>query len=180
MSDRRAYSRFVLRPLGARLYALGPCVLIAVALTFGAARPFLVWRSVPDAELPKALFSFGLLVAVSGWLWSFARMALVIDETGIVFRNFLRTWDIPWSEIAEIGVKYVGNPGDVGDRLPFLLRTRTPPAMGVRRLDDRYVPACQCTAELWLKDIRPLLSALERHTEGRNISMTLTEEDLLP
>ncbi len=153
-------------------------MLIAVALTFAVARPFLVWRSVSEAELPRALFSFGLLVTVVGSLWSFAQMALVIDEAGIVFRNFLRTWNIPWSEIAEIGVRYVGDAGPVSERLPLLRRLSTPPAMGIRKRDGRYVPACQCTAELWLKDIRPLLA--ERHTEGRNIAMNLTEQDLLP
>lgn len=169
---------FVIRPLTPRLWAVGAWFIMA-----GLAALIVTVIRVTATE---ETFSFkwwvwvpSLVVALVGAVRSFLRMALIINDDQLVIRNAVRTWRVKWDEIAEIGLKYVGLATQVSTRIPPLLQGRTPPALGVRLVSGRYVPAAQASAYLRPETADDLLSNIEGHAKRHAIPVTLVASDLI-
>jgi hypothetical protein len=164
--------RLVVRTLEPRVWAvIGWCLLGSL---IGAGLGLLVFDSV----LTTPGVTVAVSIAVAGSAWSFLRMALVVDESGVEIRNFIRTWRLSWQDIAEIGVKHVGHPGAVSGRRTILVSDATPPAIGFATKTGRYVPAAQATAYMNSTHQRQLLEVLVDFAAPHNIPVTVRPQEL--
>ena len=164
--------RLVVRTLEPRVWAvIGWCLLGSL---IGAGLGLLVF----DTVLTIPAVTVGVSIAVAGSAWSFLRMALVVDESGVEIRNFIRTWRLRWQGIAEIGVKHVGHPGAVSGRRTILVSDATPPAIGFATKTRHYVPPAQATAYMHSADQRQLLEVLGDFAAQHNIPVTLRPQEL--
>ena len=163
----------ILRPLVPRLWAIGAWIMIGLAVYIV---PSVVMAGGPSSSPPA--ITLGALVAIIGSWWSASRLAFSISTRGIEIRNAICTRHIEWDDIAEIGIKYVGLPTQVGHSVPRILLGRTPPAVGIRLRTGKYVPAAQATAYLPAESRRRVIDVLTAEAGSRGVSISVRADDL--
>jgi hypothetical protein len=76
------------------LWLAGVCALIGLFLLFSVARS---WADDPEP------LSAAWVVLVLAMVWSlYVRPAVVLDDEGVVFRNILRDFHIPWVQVTDV------------------------------------------------------------------------------
>ncbi len=164
---------FILRPLVPRLWAIGGWIIVALGIFVISG---LVIRGRPSPSVSG--ISVALAVGVGGSAWSASRLAFSVSSHGVEIRNVICTWSYRWDELAEVGFKYVGLPLDVSQRIPKLLQLRTPPAIGIRLRNGKYVPAAQATAYLSELSRQKLIDVLTAEAEAHGVEVTVQASDL--
>src|SRR5207302_11275399 len=116
------------------------CLVVGFLVSLAATRVVVRPHGASSLTSPAGA-SVGAAVAVVGMGYSVSRLRVVVDPIGLRICNAMRSWPSTWDEIDEVGLKYVGLRTDVGQRASSWRQGRTPPGLGIRRRDRRYVPA---------------------------------------
>jgi hypothetical protein len=119
-----------------------------------------------------------VVVGILGGAWSASRIKFLVDESGITITNPLGTWRCPWEEVASVGVKYLGISTQPGVRPRYIVSGATPPVVGVRRRDGRYVPGAFATMHLSERRRTELVGVLAELGLPRGTAVEVTPQDL--
>lgn len=164
---------FVVRPLVPRLWAIAGWVVIGLGV-------YLTYSLVTEGRPSPSVPAIGLAIAfgIVGSIWSATRLAFCVSAHGLEIRNVIRTWSYRWDDVAEVGFKYVGLPLEVSQRIPAILQGRTPPAIGIRLRNGKYVPAAQATAYLSGELSKRLLDVLTAEAGSHGVPVSVQASDL--
>lgn len=170
---RRNNALFVVRPLVPRLWAIGGWILIGFGV-FVVHGVMTHGRPSPSA----AGICLAITAGIGGSIWSASRLAFSVSSNGLEICNVICTWRYRWEDVAEVGLKYVGLPLGVSQRIPTILQGRTPPAIGIRLRNRKYVPAAQATAYLSDEVCERLLDVLTYAAGAHGVAVTVQARDL--
>lgn len=165
----------VVRSLKARLWTVGTWIVLGFAAIVCSS--ILQYKSSPLSPPWPVVIGVGGVV-LFGAVRSFVRLAFVADQSGVAVHNPLRSYCAPWSEVEEVGVKYVGSMASVGTRIPRLFQGSTPPGVGVRLKTGRVFPAAVATAYLDADRRRWLRESIEELVRPLGVRVSLEPGDL--
>jgi hypothetical protein len=164
----------VVRRVLPMLWASGIWLVLGWILTIVAS----IISSAGAVVLQRSSVALGVLLWLLGSAWTFVRMRLVIDVQGVRFSNVFRSWHFRWSEISEVCVQYVWFPNTATDQIPKLASGGTPPAIGFRIGNRRYVPRADATLYLGQKARQRMVSLLSETASYNGVPFHVEPERL--
>ena len=113
----------------------------------------------------------GSVVWLSLSTWSAPRVKLIVREGEVEFTNLLRRWRLPWSDMAEVCVQYLGIPSSPPGKKSLLVSGRTPPVLGFRLKSKTYVPRALATVYIGQMERERLTAVVAEHAASNGVPM---------